>query len=46
MLTIFDLAYYGLSALMLGMLCYTTVAGFALRQALVSVRSSATRQWE
>jgi len=34
--TIFDVVYYGLSALMLGVLCYTAVAGFALRRALVS----------
>jgi hypothetical protein len=33
--TIFDVAYFGLSALMLGMLGYTTVAGFVRRQVLV-----------
>jgi hypothetical protein len=36
--SIFDLSYYGLSVLMLGMLGYTAVAGFALRPALSSPR--------
>jgi hypothetical protein len=37
--SIFELTYYGLAALMLGMLGYTAIAGVALRQALISPQS-------
>jgi hypothetical protein len=36
--SLFDLSYYGLSMVMLGMLGYTAVAGFALRPALSRLR--------